>query len=95
MDITGLDIGALVAGVGAVLKSFHSDRNSNESKKAMEARCDALEKRLNDGDHRFEIIDSKIDKTLDKVDKAFDKIGDVDKGVSSMVSFFKGKGFDI
>lgn len=33
MDITGLDIGALVAGIGAVLKSLHSDRNSSESKK--------------------------------------------------------------
>lgn len=26
MDITGIDIGALVAALGAVLKSFHSDR---------------------------------------------------------------------
>lgn len=32
-----MDIGALVAGIGAVLKSFHSDRNSNESKKALDA----------------------------------------------------------
>lgn len=88
MDITGLDVGALVAGIGAVLKSLHSDHNSSESKKALDARCDALEKRLNDGDRRFSGIEQKMDKALDK-------IGDVDKGVASIVSFMKGKGLDI
>lgn len=95
MDITGLDIGVLMTGIGAIIKSFHSDRNSSEQKKVLEARCDALEKRLNDGDRRFEIVDTKIDRALDKIDKASDKISSVDKGVSSMASFFKGKGFDI
>ena len=90
MDVTGLDIGVLMTGIGAIVKSFHSDRNSSEQKKVLEARCDALEKRLNDGDRRFE-----IDRALDKIDKASDKISSVDKGVSSMASFFKGRGFDI
>ena len=38
MDITGIDIGALVAALGAVLKSFHSDRKADDSKKGMDER---------------------------------------------------------
>ena len=34
MDITGLDIGALLAGIGGIAKSLHSDRKAEEAKKA-------------------------------------------------------------
>lgn len=88
MDITGIDVGALLTGLGAFLKSFHSDRASAETKKTLEQRCAALEQRLNDGDRRFSVNETKIDKVLDK-------IGQIDKGVTSIVSYLKGKGLDI
>ena len=33
MDITGLDIGSFMTGIGAIIKSFHSDRKSDSAKK--------------------------------------------------------------
>ena len=69
MDITGLDIGAFVAGIGAVLKSLHSDRKSDSTKKTIDERMSVIEndirhhdKRLDDGDSNFKVLDSKIDR---------------------------------
>lgn len=69
MDITGLDIGALVAGVGAILKSLHSDHKSDSAKKTLDERMSVIEndirhhdKRLDDGDSNFKVLDQKIDR---------------------------------
>ena len=69
MDITGLDIGALVAGVGSILKSLHSDHKSDSTKKTLDERMSVIEndirhhdKRLDDGDSNFKILDQKIDR---------------------------------
>ena len=68
MDITGLDIGAFMTGIGAIIKSFHSDRKSDSAKKNLDERMSVIEndirhhaKRLDDGDSNFKILDQKID----------------------------------
>ena len=33
MDVTGIDIGALLVGIGGLIKSFRSDNAAKESKK--------------------------------------------------------------
>ena len=38
MDITGIDIGVILTGVGAILKSLHSDRKVDSSKKNIDER---------------------------------------------------------
>ena len=76
MDMTGIDIGALAAAIGAVIKSLHSDRKTNaieadriESKRGINERFAVLEermkhqdKRLDDGDSAFKTLDGKIDR---------------------------------
>ena len=88
MDITGIDVGALLVGVGGLIKSFRSDSAAKESKKSIEERCSVLERRLNDGDRRFAGIDSKMDKLMEKV-------VEIDKGMTSIISYMKGKGFPL
>ncbi|MBO7060134.1 MAG: hypothetical protein J6W54_03425 [Fibrobacter sp.] len=84
MDITGLDIGALVAGIGAVIKSFHSDRKSDSAKKSLDERMSVIEndirhhdKRLDDGDSNFKILDQKIDRNNELLNQL---IGEVRAG---------------
>lgn len=84
MDITGIDIGALVAGVGAILKSFHSDRKSDSAKKTLDERMSVIEndirhhdKRLDDGDSNFKVLDSKIDRNNELLNQL---IGEVRAG---------------
>lgn len=84
MDITGLDIGALAAGIGAVLKSLHSDRKSDAAKKGLDERMAVLEtrmqqndKRLDDGDAAFRTLDSKIDRNNELLNQL---IGEVRAG---------------
>ena len=84
MDITGLDIGALVASLGAVLKSFRSDRKSDLDKKNIDERISVIEndirhhdKRLDDGDSNFKILDQKIDRNNELLNQL---IGEVRAG---------------
>lgn len=84
MDITGIDIGALIAGVGAILKSFHSDRKSDSAKKTIEERMSVIEndirhhdKRLDDGDSNFKVLDQKIDRNNELLNQL---IGEVRAG---------------
>lgn len=84
MDITGIDIGALTAAIGAVIKSLHSDRKSDSAKKGLEERCAILERRLDDGERRFSTNESKIDKLMDKV-------GEIDKNVATILGYMKGR----
>lgn len=84
MDITGLDIGALAAGIGAVLKSLHSDRKSDAAKKGLDERMAVLEtrvqqndKRLDDGDAAFRTLDAKIDRNNELLNQL---IGEVRAG---------------
>lgn len=84
MDITGLDIGALVAGVGAILKSLHSDHKSDSTKKTLDERMSVIEndirhhdKRLDDGDSNFKILDQKIDRNNELLNQL---IGEVRAG---------------
>ncbi len=84
MDITGLDIGAFMTGIGAIIKSFHSDRKSDSAKKTLDERMSVIEndirhhdKRLDDGDSNFKILDQKIDRNNELLNQL---IGEVRAG---------------
>lgn len=84
MDITGLDIGAFMTGIGAILKSFHSDRKSDSAKKTLDERISVIEndirhhdKRLDDGDSNFKVLDQKIDRNNELLNQL---IGEVRAG---------------
>lgn len=84
MDITGIDIGALTAGIVAVLKSLHSDRKADAAKKGLDERMAVLEtrmqqndKRLDDGDAAFRTLDAKIDRNNELLNQL---IGEVRAG---------------
>lgn len=79
-----MDIGALAAGIGAVLKSLHSDRKSDAAKKGLDERMAVLEtrmkqndKRLDDGDAAFRTLDAKIDRNNELLNQL---IGEVRAG---------------
>ena len=81
MDITGIDIGALVAALGAVLKSFHSDRKADDSKKGMDERIAVIEnqikhhdRRLDDGDSNFKVLDQKMDRNYELLNQLIGEI---------------------
>lgn len=81
MDITGIDIGVILTGVGAILKSLHSDRKVDSSKKNIDERMAVLEndikhhdKRLNDGDSNFKILDQKIDRNNELLNQLIGEI---------------------
>lgn len=81
LDITGIDIGALVASLGAVLKSYHSDRKADDSKKGMDERIAVIEnqikhhdRRLDDGDSNFKILDQKMDRNNELLNQLIGEI---------------------
>lgn len=81
MDITGIDIGAFVAALGAVLKSFHSDRKSDDCKKGMDERIAVIEnqikhhdRRLDDGDSSFKVLDQKMDRNNELLNQLIGEI---------------------
>lgn len=81
MDITGMDIGALLAGLGGLAKSLHSDRKAEEAKKGMDERMAVLEndmrhhdKRLDDGDSNFKVLDQKIDRNNELLNQLIGEI---------------------
>lgn len=84
MDITGIDVGALAAAIGAVIKSLHSDRKADSAKKGLDERMAVLEtrvqqndKRLDDGDAAFRTLDAKIDRNNELLNQL---IGEVRAG---------------
>ena len=84
MDSTGLDIGAFMTGIGAIIKSFHSDRKSDSAKKTLDERISVIEndirhhdKRLDDGDSNFKVLDQKIDRNNELLNQL---IGEVRAG---------------
>lgn len=84
MDVTGLDIGALLAGLGGLVKSLHSDRATASAKKGLEERCAVLERRLDDGEKRFSSNEAKMDKLMDKV-------GEIGENVATILGYMKGR----
>lgn len=81
MDITGIDIGALIAGLGGLAKSLHSDRKSEEAKKGLDERMAVIEndmrhhdKRLDDGDSNFKILDQKMDRNNELLNQLIGEI---------------------
>ena len=81
MDITGIDIGVFMTGIGAILKSLHSDRKTDSAKKNLDERIAVLEndlkhhdKRLNDGDSNFKILDQKIDRNNELLNQLIGEI---------------------
>ena len=81
MDITGIDIGAFLTGIGALLKSYHSDRKTDNAKKGMDERMAVLEndmrhhdKRLDDGDSNFKVLDQKIDRNNELLNQLIGEI---------------------
>lgn len=81
MDITGLDIGVFMTGLGAIIKSLHSDRKTDSVKKGLDERMAVLEndlkhhdKRLNDGDSNFRILDQKIDRNNELLNQLIGEI---------------------
>jgi hypothetical protein len=84
LDVTGLDIGAFMTGIGAIIKSFHSDRKSDSTKKTLDERMSVIEndirhhdKRLDDGDSNFKVLDHKIDRNNELLNQL---IGEVRAG---------------
>jgi hypothetical protein len=84
LDVTGLDIGAFMTGIGAIIKSFHSDRKSDSTKKTLDERMSVIEndirhhdKRLDDGDSNFKVLDQKIDRNNELLNQL---IGEVRAG---------------
>lgn len=81
MDITGIDIGALAAAIGATIKSLHSDSKANATKKGIDERFAVLEermkhadKRLDDGDSNFKSLDGKIDRMNESLNQLIGEI---------------------
>lgn len=81
MDITGIDIGALIAGLGGLAKSLHSDRKAEEAKKGLDERMAVIEndmrhhdKRLDDGDSNFKILDQKMDRNNELLNQLIGEI---------------------
>lgn len=81
MDITGIDIGALIAGLGGLAKSLHSDRKSEEAKKGLDERMAVIEndmrhhdKRLDDGDSNFKVLDQKMDRNNELLNQLIGEI---------------------
>lgn len=81
MDITGIDIGALIAGLGGLAKSLHSDRKAEESKKGLDERMAVIEndmrhhdKRLDDGDSNFKVLDQKMDRNNELLNQLIGEI---------------------
>ena len=86
MDITGLDIGALIAGLSGFAKSLHSDRKAEESKKGLDERMAVIEndmrhhdKRLDDGDSNFKVLDQKMDRNNELLNQLIGEIRAVRK----------------
>ena len=91
MDITGIDIGALVTALGAVAKALHSDskvkavesdridskRDINERFAVLEEKMKHTDRRLDDGDAAFRTLDSKMDRTNELLNQL---IGEVRAG---------------
>ena len=81
MDITGIDIGALIAGLGGLAKSLHSDRKAEEDKKGLDERMAVIEndmrhhdKRLDDGDSNFKVLDQKMDRNNELLNQLIGEI---------------------
>lgn len=81
MDITGIDIGALIAGLGGLAKSLHSDRKAEETKKGLDERMAVIEndirhhdKRLDDGDSNFKVLDQKMDRNNELLNQLIGEI---------------------
>lgn len=81
MDITGIDIGTLVAALGAVLKSYHSDKKADDSKKGIDERIAVIEnqikhhdRRLDDGDSNFKVLDQKMDRNNELLNQLIGEI---------------------
>lgn len=81
MDITGIDIGALIAGIGGLAKSLHSDRKAEEAKKGLDERMAVIEndmrhhdKRLDEGDSNFKVLDQKMDRNNELLNQLIGEI---------------------
>lgn len=81
MDITGIDIGALIAGLSGLAKSLHSDRKAEEAKKGLDERMAVIEndmrhhdKRLDDGDSNFKVLDQKMDRNNELLNQLIGEI---------------------
>lgn len=86
MDITGLDIGALIAGLSGLAKSLHSDRMAEAARKGLDERMAVIEndirhhdKRLDDGDSNFKVLDQKMDRNNELLNQLIGEIRAVRK----------------
>ena len=91
MDVTGIDIGALIAGIGGLVKGLHSDRVTASSKKTLDERCTQIEGQLKNHDQRLDAGERKFELSDAKMDRVLDRITDVDKNVSTILGYMKGK----
>ena len=76
-----MDIGALLAGLGGLAKSLHSDRKAEEAKKGLDERMAVIEndmrhhdKRLDDGDSNFKVLDQKMDRNNELLNQLIGEI---------------------
>lgn len=81
MDITGIDIVSVGTAVGAIIKALHSDRKADAAKKGFDERFAVLEndvrhhdRRLDDGDSNFKVLDAKIDRNNELLNQLIGEI---------------------
>lgn len=81
MDITGIDIGVLATGIGAIVKAYHSDRKTETAKKGIDERMAVIEndlkhhdKRLDEGDNAFKTLDAKMDRNNELLNQLLGEI---------------------
>lgn len=88
VDISGLDIGAIVAGIAGLLKAMQSDSRARDIesdrkatkenldvwKREVEMKLEAHTKSLDDGNARFDKTEAKMDQINNKLDETSSKI---------------------
>lgn len=93
MDLTvsGLDIVALVTAAGGVVKSLHSDRKASGVKKELSEEVAVLKKTVEENEKKLLAGEARFEKQDAKFDRIMDKVGDIDKNVSTILGYLKGK----
>ena len=94
MDISGIDIGAIVAAAGALAKSFHSDskatavqQDRKETKDSLEVWKREIEMKINSHEEALHQSAERFKKTDEKMDIINSKIDEVNSKVDRLIGF--------
>lgn len=94
IDVSGLDIGAIIAGVGGLLKAFQSDaraRDIEDDRKKVKESLDVwkreVEMKLEAHDHSLQAGNERFDKSDKKMDDIIDKMNDANSKIDRLIGF--------